>query len=325
MDISFVVITNGKKVKKTDLVLNSTHYQKIENYEIIVCGEIKTSRNDFILVKKKQAARNGFLGEMRNNACEQAKYDNIVILDDDMILSLDWYENLKKHGGDFDILTSQVRLPDGTRFWDHCCYQSPRNGHVVLEHDEDDDHLYMSGGQAWIMKSKVFKKNKWNSEYSTGLEKANMKNLKEYKEGKHNEDTDFSLKCRSSGFKIKHNHDMIAFHDDPKYTCVGRIVRIRQKNRTHEWVKEVDRYLPAEQYAHIGMDMARGGFLAESADVIRYGLKYHFHNIHLLSAFAQLEKHSGGKLSDERWSENGDPHYLEALKIYEEYEREVQK
>ena len=234
--------------------------------------------------------------------------------------------HLEKYGDNFDILTSQVRLPDGTRFWDHCCYQSPTRGHIILEHDEDDDHLYMSGGQAWIMKSDVFKKNKWNSEYSTGLERANMKNLKEYNEGKHNEDTDFSLKCRDGGFKIKHNHDMVAFHNDPQYTCVGRVVRIRQENRTHEWTKSaINRYLPAEQYAKIGMDMARGGLLAEAADAIRYGLKYHFHNLHLTSAFHELEKNNGTRLSDERWNENGDAEFLNALKTYREYEREIKK
>ena len=38
MDISFVVISNGEKIDKTNLVLKSIVYQSIPQHEIILCG-----------------------------------------------------------------------------------------------------------------------------------------------------------------------------------------------------------------------------------------------------------------------------------------------
>ena len=140
MDISFVVVSNGKKRSKTELVLRSIHYQQIPNYEVTVVGDYPKS-NGFNLLSAKKAAKKGLLGRMRNMACEASNYDFICIMDDDMILSLDWYKNLLKYTEKFSILTSQVKLPDGTRFWDRACYQSPKYGHCLLEPDEDDENL----------------------------------------------------------------------------------------------------------------------------------------------------------------------------------------
>ena len=117
-----------------------------------------------------------------------------------MLFSLDWYLNIQKNK-EFDILTPKIKLPDGTRFWDNACYMSPEKGHIILNHNETDDYLYMSGGQSWIMKKYVFDKVKWDEDILI----YNMKNLDQYTKGMHNEDTDYSLKCRKNGFKIKVN------------------------------------------------------------------------------------------------------------------------
>ena len=158
MDVSFVVISNGKKVDKTILVLKSIFYQAVPQYEILLCGSFPTGEipseilNKIKYIKEKKAAAEGRLGDMRNRASSQAKYANITILDDDMVLSTSWYKNLLKFGEDFDMLTSKVILPDGTRFWDHASFCPPEQqlpscyGHVILEAGETDEHLYMSGG-----------------------------------------------------------------------------------------------------------------------------------------------------------------------------------
>ena len=44
MNVSFVVISNGKKIDKTLLVFKSIYYQKVPNYEILLCGSFDTGR-----------------------------------------------------------------------------------------------------------------------------------------------------------------------------------------------------------------------------------------------------------------------------------------
>ena len=328
MDISFVVVSNGKKIDKTSLVLKSIVYQNIPQYEIILCGHYDTNtvpkpaKPNLTYLKNKPAADGGLLGEMRNMGCKRAKYENIVILDDDMTLSTSWYKNLLKHGEGFDVLTSKVILPDGTRFWDHATFCPPNSsfppcyGHVILEAEETDEHLYMSGGQAWIMKSHVYEQVKWDTKMSTGY-RANMRNLKEYTQGKHNEDTDFSKKCRDLGFKISHDHDMVAFHNDARYTCVGRISRMRGEDRTHEWVKELNMYKPAHEIKSVaGSLWEEKGLAPETGDVLRYGLLFHFNNAILIDALRDLESSFGGSLSDNNWNVNGDPLYNKDIEVY---------
>ena len=41
MDVSFVIITNGKKPKELGWVLKSIQHQNIKNYEIFISGELE--------------------------------------------------------------------------------------------------------------------------------------------------------------------------------------------------------------------------------------------------------------------------------------------
>lgn len=317
MDISFVIITNGQKPDKLSLVLKAILHQKIKNYEIFISGDLDKIKEEeeWTYVDAKEAASSGNLAEMRNRGCKLAQYENVLLLDDDMVLSTNFCEKLEEHGNDFDILTSQVRLPDGTRFWDHCCYQDPKRGHTVLEHNEDAENLYMSGGMAWLMKKYVFEKYQWDSKK---YDFYNMSNLADYKEGKHNEDTDFARRCREGGFKIKHHHDMISYHDDASYTAVGRIVRRRRSDRTHEWIKNFDVYFPTEALSNYAITLFNNGYIAEAADIVRKGLKCHYMDYNLTETWKIIEKSHGPKLSDSNWSEDGGEDYLKDINFYKQ-------
>ena len=317
MNISFVIITNGKKPDELSWVLKSIEHQKIKNYEIFISGHLENQEDfswaNYTFVDSKEAADKGNLAEMRNRACEKAQYDLILLLDDDMVLSSTFYEKLLEHGSDFDILTSKVVLPDGTRFWDHCCYQDPKRGHIILEADEDAENLYMSGGMAWIMKKNVFEKLRWDSKT---YDYYNMSNLKDYKEGKHNEDTDFAKRCREAGFKIKHYNDMISYHADPSYTGVGRMVRRRKNGRTHEWVKNFDVYFSTKAIAQFASELFNNGDQAEAADVLRFAMKHHYHDYSLSKLWEELEGKLGKTLTDTEWNENGCEMYLKDIELY---------
>jgi hypothetical protein len=292
MDISFIIITNGKNNQKLINQIKSIQKQKIKNYEIIISGitDLKFNEENIIYKENEQKAKSGSLGGLRNEACNTAKYENLVISDDDMLFSLDWYSNAQKNQ-EFDILTPKIKLPDGTRFWDNACYMSPEKGHIILNHNETDDYLYMSGGQSWIMKKYVFDKIKWDEDILI----YNMKNIDQYTKGMHNEDTDYSLKCRKSGFKIKYTPQVLVYHDDATYTSLGRVVRRRTANNNQKWCFNFN-FNPDILYK-FGTELFQYGYQAEGFDLMRK-LEIQENNFLAKQFIENIEANFGGKLED---------------------------
>ena len=300
MQISFIIVTNGKKRRELSLQIASILKQKIPRFEIIVvgdCDQALLQDNSIRYLPAKELTDQKLLGALRNKGCEQALHDNLVISDDDMLFAMNWYNCLKKKS-DFDILTPKVRLPDGGRFWDHACYQSPARGHCILEPQEDDTHLYMSGGQSWIMKKKVFAEVKWGEEFDMAGGEFSMSNLDDYSQGKHNEDTDFAAQCREASFQIQHEHELEVWHNDDTYTTVGRYTRRRENGRTSNWVTAIDLNFPGLTLAYVSEALFNTGFQAEGLDLVRHALSQNFKNPELEAIQEKFHLINGGRLSD---------------------------
>jgi hypothetical protein len=291
MDISFVIITNGQKPDKVLNQILSIRALQIPNYKIILSGihPEKFKKHDLIYVDDHHNASRGSLGGLRNSACKVAPYENIVISDDDMLFPREWYTQLLKSPS-FDILTTRIVNPDGTRFWDHACYMSPTRGHSILNPDEEDDFLYMSGGQSWLMKKYVWESVQWDAE----LLFYNVKNLSDYNKGHHNEDTNFALRCREAGFKISHDHNVIVNHDDPSYTSIGRLVRRRSVYKDYRWVKSF--LFPDEIAIEFAVNLINKGIEAEGADILR--ILSISGNFKAMELYMQFENLYGGALKD---------------------------
>ena len=116
MDISFVIITGGNKPDHVKRLLASIKKQGIKNFESIIVGNTKGLSVDLFslglsspkcnvikTIEKQEAAQKGELGVMRNAGCWMAKFENIVILDDDLLLTEGWYDNLLKFKEEYDI------------------------------------------------------------------------------------------------------------------------------------------------------------------------------------------------------------------------------
>jgi hypothetical protein len=313
VNISFIIITNSKKKEELLLQIKSIEHQNIQNYEILIVGDIdlnqKYSNSNIILIEDKYNADRGSLGGMRNKACEQAKYENLVISDDDMLFTKDWYKNLLKINQDFDIITPCVKVPDGTRFWDNACYMSPSKGHVILNEDETDDHLYMSGGQSWIIKKSAWSKVKWDEEFLI----YKMKSLDDYNKGIHNEDTDFALRCRQNNLKIRHEPSVLVYHNDKSYTAVGRVIRRRYNNKDQTWCEKLD--LPEEILIQFAISLAGYNFEAEAADILRR-LKLN-NSFSADQVFTQIEQRYGGPLNNSNFSFKNEE-YLQLIETYKD-------
>jgi len=298
MRISFIIISNGKKPDKVENQIKSIEDLNIPEYEIIISGiySSEISNNNIHYINDEYNANRGSLGGLRNTACSIASYENIVVSDDDMLFTSDWYSNLLK-SPDFDILTTRILNPDGTRFWDNACYMSPNKGHMIMNPDEKDDFLYMSGGQSWLMKKYVWDKVKWDPEILF----YNVKGLEDYMKGNHNEDTYFSFLCRQNGFKIVYDHNVIVIHDDPSYTSIGRVVRRRNQCKDFTWV---EKFNFSENIAiNFADNLIKIGLEAEAADILR---KYSsvYGNFLSMQLLMKLENQYGGPLKDSEYKYN---------------------
>lgn len=217
--VSIIITTNGGKPDKTVNLINSINsaFLKVPelDYQIIVSGMFNSlpKYNSVLYVDKTLAANNGMLGEMRNAGAENAKYDVLVFCDDDLYFDSNWGLNFKKYyeNNEFDILGTQVRLFDGSRYWDRATI----NPHQMIDYDCKlyRGMLYQSGAY-WIIKKSVWEKEKWDPTipfYATD------------KGFPMNEDVEYSLRLQKAGYKISFDKNNIVYHDDDTYIQIDNL------------------------------------------------------------------------------------------------------
>jgi len=302
MSHSFCIITNGKRPDIMRTVLRSIAAQGIPEYEVIVAGRYRVEPG-IVYVPAEDAADKGRLGEMRNEAVARARHENVVMLDDDVILAPDWYEAFGGWRGPFDIMTSQIRLPDGGRYYDHATAGGPK-GQTFLAEGEEDEYVYMTGGGGWVMKEYVAKKAAWDPERAF------------YQE----EDIDFSRRCQALGFKISHNHQAVVYHADPTYTNIGKALRRRREGRSHRWVLHELEGLSTLAMLKRIFQLRRLGLNTESADFVRMAMRESRCRWLFRAIWRLFVLKAGGALPGTSWYPAGSPDYLEVLERYADAE-----
>jgi glycosyltransferase involved in cell wall biosynthesis len=299
--ITFCIITGGSRPELIGIVLESIRAQGIAAYEVIVAGNFHPEPG-LVYLEALEAAAAGRLGELRNLAVARARYENIVLLDDDIVLSRTWYANFSSYAGSFDILTSQVRTPDGSRYCDHVTLTSTGK-HRILAENEDAASLYMTGGGGWVMKDYVARQVTWDQERLLNQ----------------GEDVDFSRRCQERGFRIAHNHAMLVFHADASYTCLGRTALRRQEGRSQAWAATLLGERPARAaVVRLVLCYWFSGQRAEAADLLRVGRQGFPCDLILTIMWWALVARSGGRLPGSCWFAGGDPEYLDTLARYRE-------
>ena len=206
---SFCIITNGARPEKLQREIQSIRALAIPAYEILVGGAVPpwVEGENVTTVPVPEAAQAGRLGEMRNRLTERARYDHLVVADDDMFFTTDFYRGVLAHGEDYDVLCVRLLNPDGSRFWDWASYGGP-DVHTLLDYEvAEDPNLYVTGGLC-IMKARVADRVQWDE--GRGF----------YQQ----EDIDFSARLKKAGMRISFCRQATVVHDDARYTQVGRQV-----------------------------------------------------------------------------------------------------
>jgi glycosyltransferase involved in cell wall biosynthesis/2-polyprenyl-3-methyl-5-hydroxy-6-metoxy-1,4-benzoquinol methylase/tetratricopeptide (TPR) repeat protein/GT2 family glycosyltransferase len=203
---SFCIITNGKRPEKLRREIESIRALEMPNYEILVGGDVPPGLDGVTVVSLPEAATGGRLGEMRNRLIERSRFDRLIVADDDLLFQAGFYQGLLQFGENYEVQCVRFLNADGTRYWDWATASGPR-GHNLLDYDQTDPHVYVTGGLC-IMKASVAKRVKWDDHRG-------------FYQG---EDSDFSRRLHEAGISIKFNRHCTVVHSDTRLTQLGTII-----------------------------------------------------------------------------------------------------
>lgn len=102
---TFGIVTNGKRLEWLEQLIQSIRMQKISCYEIIICGTYPHQpAEDIKYIPFNKRDDKGWITKKKNLIVENAKYENICMLHDRIILNKDWYLGMKMWGNCFENL-----------------------------------------------------------------------------------------------------------------------------------------------------------------------------------------------------------------------------
>jgi hypothetical protein len=164
---SFGIITNGKKNKQVCEIVESIKAQSIPEYEILICGPCPDEK--YVHEKTIKIIEDITVsGELRapitkkkNAIFNDAKFNNICIVHDRYWFPEDWFENVKKYGNYFDLLTMPNLSKKNCRVFDwgvHTGLPSEIVGEIkrVMRYKDWSNDWYAQGGLI-IAKKHFFK------------------------------------------------------------------------------------------------------------------------------------------------------------------------
>lgn len=201
--ISFCVITVNHVGSDIIRAVSSIQALGCTEYEVVVAGEVPSDLQVDTVLPNRRAAQTGFLGSLRNQAISAAKYETVVVLNDDVSLAPDFGTALALQTQSWDVLSGQIRNPDGTRFWDWATYGGPR-GHCLLPYSQVDPYVYLQSS-VYVIRRSVALKTNWETESYRGAPL---------------DEVEYSRSLRASGFELRCCTALLAFHHDPGFTQI---------------------------------------------------------------------------------------------------------
>jgi len=162
---TFGIITGGSRPENVASFVESVRRQKVPNYEVIISGKWKESfGKDTRVVNQTRAANKGHITKMKNVLCKEAKYENIILVHDRVVLKDTWFEGMKLYGNSFELLACPQLDYQGNRAGDWLTLGGPIDTPYnagALEYDDWDENVYVSG-TITVLKRSVWKEKPWD-------------------------------------------------------------------------------------------------------------------------------------------------------------------
>lgn len=163
---TFGIITGGTRFEEVKAFVKSVRTQKVSNYEIIISGKWEENLGkDVKVLDQSKAASKGHITKMKNEICKLAKYENILIVHDRVILDKNWHKGIKLYGNAFELLAFPQLDAQGKRAGDWLTSGDPfyrvTYKFGMLEYDDWDRFVFVPGTATAIKKS-LWKDNRWN-------------------------------------------------------------------------------------------------------------------------------------------------------------------
>lgn len=196
---SYCIRTNYAKVRELHETIKSILRQNGDK-EIIVVGVMPSYDpyyKDVIFYDMSKEAGDGRTSAMRDKGFEMANGEFIVAMDDDILLALDFQENI----GTEDVQIPICKNIRGGRFWDWAVLNHPELGHTKIDYDVPYSEYNYLSGQVFVIKSSVAKQVQHDLD------------LKFHQ----SDDVAYGVRLQKAGYRFTMNTKLKSIHNDPRY------------------------------------------------------------------------------------------------------------
>ncbi len=156
MDIqwTFGIVTGYQDRSRLTQIIENIISLSIPEFEILIIGG---GRDDYLHEHKNvrfidfdESVKPLWITRKKNLLCQEAKYENVVLMHDYHIFDSNWYKNFKAFGTDWDICSCPQFLITGARNpMDWSLWDKPGHGRAwSLNYDDwtQTQYMYISGG-----------------------------------------------------------------------------------------------------------------------------------------------------------------------------------
>lgn len=206
MNFTFAITTDYSNMEQIYEVFESIRNLNIPNYEILIIGnKYFYDDPDVRYIQFDETKKDKWVTHKKNILCQEAKYENIVLMHDYYVFDKDWYKSYLEFGDDWDICSNRQLLQNGKRhftdwvIWD--CPLYPRYTSLPYDEWQLTPYMYQSGGYM-LVKKQVMIDNPFNEELTWGQA----------------DDVEWSLRVRHK-YRYKCNGSAIVKHNKRHRDC----------------------------------------------------------------------------------------------------------
>jgi hypothetical protein len=118
MQFSFCIITSNVNDNTKNLIESIKRCVPPDCRDIVIVGGENGYDAEVRHIPFDESVKSGWITKKKNLAVANAKYENVVVMHDYIILDDNWYSGFLKYGNNFTVCSNIVLNKDGTRFRD---------------------------------------------------------------------------------------------------------------------------------------------------------------------------------------------------------------